>query len=141
MAPVYAVDIPTGIDAPTGRIMGEAIRAESTGTFGLLKLGHVLLPGSIHCGETEIYDIGIPPRAVVDAEINNEAREEQIVKSMRSVRPPDCHKGDAGRVHIVGGSPGMTGAPCLAGSAALRMGAGLITVVTPESLRPIVGGK
>ena len=60
---------------------------------------------------------------------------------MLSVRPPDFHKGDAGRVHIVGGSPGMTGAPCLAGSAALRMGAGLITVVTPESLRPIVEAK
>ncbi|HLO10309.1 MAG TPA: NAD(P)H-hydrate epimerase, partial [Desulfobacteria bacterium] len=141
MAPVYAVDIPTGIDATTGRIMGEAIRAESTGTFGLLKLGHVLLPGSIHCGETEIYDIGIPPRAVFDAQIKTEALDEQVVKSMLSVRPPDFHKGDAGRVHIVGGSPGMTGAPCLAGSAALRMGAGLITVVTPESLRPIVEAK
>lgn len=141
MAPVFAVDIPTGIDATTGRIMGEAIRAESTGTFGLLKLGHVLLPGSIHCGETEIYDIGIPQRAVFDAQIKTEALDEQVVKSMLSVRPPDFHKGDAGRVHIVGGSPGMTGAPCLAGSAALRMGAGLITVVTPESLRPIVEAK
>ena len=76
-----------------------------------------------------------------DAQINTEALDEQVVKSMLSVRPPDFHKGDAGRVHIVGGSPGMTGAPCLAGSAALRMGAGLITVVTPESLRPIVEAK
>jgi NAD(P)H-hydrate epimerase len=78
---------------------------------------------------------------VFDAQINTEALDEQIVKSMLSVRPPDFHKGDAGRVYIVGGSPGMTGAPCLAGSAALRMGAGLITVVTPESLRPIVEAK
>ncbi|HBG73221.1 MAG TPA: NAD(P)H-hydrate epimerase, partial [Deltaproteobacteria bacterium] len=128
MAPVFAVDIPTGIDATTGRILGEAIRADYTGTFGLLKLGHVLLPGSIHCGETEIYDIGIPSRAIFDAEIKTEALDEQTVKSMLSVRPPDFHKGDAGRVYIVGGSPGMTGAPCLAGLGALRMGAGLITV-------------
>jgi len=141
MATVFAVDIPSGIDGTTGRILGEAIRADYTGTFGLLKLGNVLLPGSIHCGETEIYDIGIPSRAVFDAEIKTEALDEQSVKSMLSVRPPDFHKGDAGRVYIVGGSPGMTGAPCLAGLAALRMGAGLITVVTPASLRPIVEAK
>jgi hydroxyethylthiazole kinase-like uncharacterized protein yjeF len=141
MATVFAVDIPSGIDATTGRILGEAIRADYTGTFGLLKLGHVLLPGSIHCGETEIYDIGIPSRAVFDAEIKTEALDDQTVKSMLAVRPPDFHKGDAGRVFIVGGSPGLTGAPCLAGLAALRMGAGLITVVTPASLRPIVEAK
>ncbi|MEW6719104.1 MAG: NAD(P)H-hydrate dehydratase [Thermodesulfobacteriota bacterium] len=141
MATVFAVDIPSGIDASTGRIMGEAIRADYTGTLGLLKLGNVLLPGSIHCGETEIYDIGIPSRAVFEAEIKTETLEEQVVKSMLSVRPPDFHKGDAGRVYIVGGSPGMTGAPCLAGMAALRMGAGLITTAVPASLRPIVEAK
>jgi hydroxyethylthiazole kinase-like uncharacterized protein yjeF len=132
MATVFAVDIPSGIDATTGRILGEAIRADYTGVLGLLKLGNVLLPGSIHCGEAEIYDIGIPSRAVFDAEIKTESLEEQVVKSMLSVRPPDFHKGDAGR---------MTGAPCLAGLAALRMGAGLITVVVPASLRPIVEAK
>ncbi len=141
LAPVYAVDIPSGIDATTGRILGEAIRADYTGTFGLLKLGHVLLPGSIHCGETEVYEIGIPSKAVFDAGIKTEALDERIVKSMLSIRPPDFHKGDAGRVFIVGGSPGMTGAPCLAGIAAVRMGAGLITAVVPSSLRPTVESK
>ncbi len=141
MATVFSVDIPSGIDATTGRILGEAIRSDYTGALGLLKIGNVLLPGSIYCGETEIYDIGIPSRAVFDAEIKAESLEEQVVKSMLSVRPPDFHKGDAGRVCIVGGSPGMTGAPCLAGLAALRMGAGLITVVVPASLRPIVEAK
>src|SRR5512145_2952412 len=141
MATVFAVDIPSGIDASTGRILGEAIRADYTGTFGLLKLGHVLLPGSIHCGETDIYDIGIPSKAVFDADIKTEALDEQVVKSMLSIRPPDFHKGDAGRVYVVGGSPGMTGAPCLAGRAAMRMGAGLITVVVPESLRPVAESK
>ncbi|HEY5996098.1 MAG TPA: NAD(P)H-hydrate dehydratase [Candidatus Deferrimicrobiaceae bacterium] len=141
MATVFAVDIPSGIDATTGRILGEAIRADFTGTFGLLKVGQVLLPGSIHCGETDVYDIGIPSRAVFDADIKTEALDERVVKSMLSIRPPDFHKGDAGRVYILGGSPGMTGAPCLAGRAALRMGAGLITVVVPDSLRPIVEAK
>jgi NAD(P)H-hydrate epimerase len=141
LAPVYAVDIPSGIDATTGRILGEAIRADYTGSLGLLKLGQVLLPGSIHCGETEIYDIGIPSKAVFDAEIKIEALDERTVKSMLSIRPPDFHKGDAGRVFIIGGSPGMTGAPCLAGHAAVRMGAGLITVVVPSSLRPVVEAK
>ena len=141
MATVFAVDIPSGIDATSGRILGEAIRADYTGTFGLLKLGQVLLPGSIHCGETDVYDIGIPSKAVFDAGIKTEVLEERVVKSMFSIRPPDFHKGDAGRVFIVGGSHGMTGAPCLAGQAAMRMGAGLITVVVPESLRPVVESK
>lgn len=141
MATVFAVDIPSGIDATSGRILGEAIRADYTGTFGLLKLGQVLLPGSIHCGETDVYDIGIPSKAVFDAEIKTEALEERVVKSMFSIRPPDFHKGDAGRVFLVGGSPGLTGAPCLAGQAAMRMGAGLITVVVPDSVRPVVEAK
>ncbi len=141
MSPVFAVDLPSGIDATTGRILGEAIRADYTGSFGLLKLGHVLLPGSLHCGETEVYDIGIPSKAVFDADIKTEALDERVVKSVLSIRPPDFHKGDAGRVYIIGGSPGMTGAPCLAGQAAVRMGAGLITVVVPASLRPIVESK
>jgi len=141
LATVFAVDVPSGIDATSGRILGEAVRADYTGTFGLLKLGQVLLPGSIHCGETDIYDIGIPSKAVFDIEIKTEALEERVVKSMLSIRPPDFHKGDAGRVYVVGGSPGMTGAPCLAGQAAMRMGAGLITVVVPRSLRSVVEGK
>lgn len=141
MATVFAVDIPSGIDATSGRILGEAIRADFTGTFGLLKLGQVLLPGSIHCGETDIYDIGIPSRAVFEAGIKTEALDERVVKSMLSIRPPDFHKGDAGRVHVIGGFPGMTGAPCLAGNAAVRMGAGLVTVAVPSSLRPVVEAK
>ncbi len=141
MATVFAVDVPSGIDATSGRILGEAIRADYTGSFGLLKLGQVLLPGSIHCGETDIYDIGIPSKAVFDADIKTEALEERVVKSMLSIRPPDFHKGDAGRVYLIGGSPGMTGAPCLAGRAAMRMGAGLITVVVPKSLLPVVEAK
>ena len=141
LATVFAVDVPTGIDATTGRILGEAIRADYTGTFGLLKLGQVLLPGSIHCGETDIYDIGIPSKAVFDADIKTEALEERVVKSMLSIRPPDFHKGDAGRVYVIGGSPGLTGAPCLAGRAAMRMGAGLITVIVPKSLLPVVEAK
>ena len=96
---------------------------------------------TIHCGETDIYDIGIPSKAVFDIEIKTEALEERVVKSMLSIRPPDFHKGDAGRVYVVGGSPGMTGAPCLAGQAAMRMGAGLITVVVPRSLRPVVEAR
>ena len=141
MATVFAVDVPTGIDATTGRILGEAIRADYTGSFGLIKLGQVLLPGSIHCGETDVYDIGIPSKAVFDANINTEVLEERVVKSMLSIRPPDFHKGDAGRIYVVGGSPGLTGAPCLAGNAAMRMGAGLITLVVPASLRPVVESK
>jgi ADP-dependent NAD(P)H-hydrate dehydratase / NAD(P)H-hydrate epimerase len=141
MAPVFAVDIPSGIDATTGRILGEAVRADYTGTFGLLKLGHVLLPGSLHCGETDIYDIGIPSKAVFDADITIEALDERVVRSMLSIRPPDYHKGDAGRVFVIGGSPGLTGAPCLAGLAAMRMGAGLITVVVPDAVRFVVESK
>jgi NAD(P)H-hydrate epimerase len=124
LATVFAVDIPSGIDATTGRILGEAIRADYTGVLGLPKIGNVILPGSIHCGETEIYDIGIPSRAVFEAEIKTETLEEQVVKSMLSVRPPDFHKGDAGRVFVVGGRRGG-GAPCLSGLAPLPWGRAL----------------
>jgi NAD(P)H-hydrate epimerase len=132
LAPVYAVDIPSGIDATTGRILGEAIRADYTGSFGLLKLGHVLLPGSIHCGETEIYDIGIPSKAVFDAGIKTEALDERTVKSMLSIRPPDSL--GAGRCR---GSP-MTGS--LAGQAVVN-GRGPDHGGRPSSLRPVVEAK
>ena len=141
LATVFAVDIPSGVDASTGRILGEAIRADFTGVLGILKLGNVLLPGAIYCGETDVYDIGIPSRAIFDADIQTEAIDAHIVKTMLSIRPPDFHKGDAGRVYIIGGSAGMTGAPALSGAAAMRMGAGLVTVVVPSSLRPIVESK
>src|SRR3989304_4596444 len=129
MATVFAVDVPSGIDATSGRILGEAIRADSPGTFGLLKLGQVLLPGSIHCGETDIYDIGIPSKAVFDADIKTEALEERVVKSMLSIRPPGVHNGDAHKVYVIGGAPGSTGAPCLAGRAAMRVGGGRVAGV------------
>jgi NAD(P)H-hydrate epimerase len=141
MAPVFAVDVPSGIDASTGRILGEAVRADYTSTFGLLKFAHVLLPGVLHCGEVELHDIGIPSRAIFESDIKTEALDERSVRSMLSIRPPDFHKGDAGRVAVVGGSPGLTGAPCLAGQAALRMGAGLVTVIVPASLHAIVESK
>jgi NAD(P)H-hydrate epimerase len=140
LATVFAVDIPRGIDATTGRILGEAIRADYTGVLGLPKIGNVILPGSIHCGETEIYEIGIPSRAVFEAEIKTETLEEQVVKSMLSVRPPDFHKGDAGRVFVVGGSPGMTGAPASRPCVAAH-GGGPCHRGGPASLRPIVEAK
>jgi ADP-dependent NAD(P)H-hydrate dehydratase / NAD(P)H-hydrate epimerase len=137
--PVVAVDLPSGLSADTADFIGEAVEAELTVTFAAPKLPHMLPPGETHCGEVVIADIGIP-HDVVDA--LEGPRLEVITNGEVLVRleprDPDTHKGDYGRVVIVAGSVGKSGAAHLAGIAALRSGAGLVTIATPASVAPIV---
>lgn len=137
--PVVAVDLPSGLSADTAEIQGPAIRATLTVTFAAPKISHLLLPAEALCGRLVIADIGIPA-AVIDG-LDGFAVEWLTAASMRSLikpRKPDSQKGDFGRILIVAGSTGKTGAAALSARAALRAGAGLVTVATPASCQPIV---
>ena len=140
-APVISVDVPSGIDADTGRVPGPAVRADHTVTMGLPKLGLLLYPAAGLVGRLHVADIGFPAALVDEAEAAAEWVEQGQIAAMFSERQQDSHKGDYGRVFIIAGSPGMTGAATLCGHAALLAGAGLVTVGVPASLNAILEEK
>jgi len=141
MAPVISVDIPSGVSGDTGQVMGMAVQADRTLTFGLPKIGHYCYPGRDHCGEIELVDISLPAMLVAAAELPTNLTAASDVAAMLPPRWADMHKGEAGRLLIVAGSPGMTGAAAMAGLAAVRSGAGLVTVAIPQSLNDILEVK
>jgi len=125
---VLAVDIPSGVDGLTGSLIGRPTRADRTVTFAALKPGLVLEPGRSVAGEVTVVDIGLetgPPRAT--------AMEPSDLAAALSPRPADHHKWRAA-VRIIGGSPSMIGAPCLAARAAQRVGAGLVQLAVPGGI-------
>ena len=136
---VIAADIPSGVDADTGLIYGEAVRADLTITFNAAKPGHFVLPGALNCGELRVADIGIPEEIMRSARYNVFAVTEDDIALPK--RRADAHKGDFGRDLIIAGSVGYTGAPCLASRAAVRSGAGLVTLCVPEKIYPIIASK
>lgn len=137
-SPVVSCDIPSGIHTDTGAVLGCAVRAAVTVTFSCPKPGHYLGDGAEHTGDLRVADIGLP----FDLLYNQTARLEVVDGSFTLPRrKPNSHKGDYGRLLIVGGSEGYTGAPVLAASAALRSGAGLVFVAVPRNIYPIVAGR
>ncbi|MBS4021628.1 MAG: NAD(P)H-hydrate dehydratase [Dethiobacter sp.] len=134
--PVLSVDIPSGICADSGRVLGEAVRASFTVTFGLPKRGLLLFPGADHTGRLEVVDIGLPPQLLTGHGF--ELLTEAAVCGLLRSREPDSHKGTFGTVLLVAGSPGMTGAAVLAARAALRGGAGLVTAACPRCVQPVI---
>ena len=138
-ARVVAVDLPTGISADTGELIGEYMRADFSVTFTAPKIAHVFPPACEHVGEWVVKQIGTPLKALEgDAEhaLNYAGRED--VAWISRPRPAAAHKGSFGHVLIVAGSMGKTGAAAMAARAALRAGAGLVTVATARSCQPIV---
>lgn len=139
--PVVAVDLPSGLDADTGQALGVCVQAERTVTIGLPKRGLLLHPGAEFAGKLEIADIGFP-KSVVDAQhIGVNLLTAREAAQWLPPRPRASHKGNYGRVLVVAGSTGMTGAAALASEAALRIGAGLVTLAIPTSLNPILEVK
>ena len=138
--PVVSADIASGVEADSGRILGEAVQATVTVTFSMAKPGHVLEPGCVCCGELQVRDIGIP-QELLDAagETGIEAVTEADVSLPKRKRI--SHKGDYGKLLIVGGSVGYTGAPALCASAACRSGAGLVWLGVPEPIYAIEAVK
>jgi hydroxyethylthiazole kinase-like uncharacterized protein yjeF len=136
---VVAIDLPTGLSADSSEMTGEAIEASMTVTLAAPKIPLVFPPADTHAGDLVIADIGIP-YPVLDAlegphlELLTRERMREIIPA----RAADSHKGDFGRVLIVAGSIGRTGAAHLAAIGALRSGAGLVTVATPRSCVPIL---
>jgi hydroxyethylthiazole kinase-like uncharacterized protein yjeF len=120
--PVAALDLPSGIAADTGQVLGVAVRASLTVTFGAMKRGLSQHPGVDHAGDVVVADIGVPGPGQAGAW----ALDRSDVAP--SPRPLDAHKGTAGRVLVLAGSPGKTGAALLAGHGALRAGAALVTI-------------
>lgn len=135
--PLLAVDIPSGLNADSGQVMGTAIQAEATATFGFVKLGQALYPGVRHCGRLAVVDIGLAPAALASQPERAALLEAAAVARLAPVREAEAHKGDAGHVLVIAGSFGKTGAAQLAARAAGRAGAGLVTLVAPASLYPI----
>jgi ADP-dependent NAD(P)H-hydrate dehydratase / NAD(P)H-hydrate epimerase len=137
--PIVSVDLPSGLSADTPHLLGQCVSAAMTVTLAAPKLSLVLPPGEDHAGDVVIADIGIP-YDVVDA---LEGRQIELLtpeqtRLLVQPRPADSHKGDYGRVTVVAGSRGKTGAAHLTGAAALRSGAGLVTIATPASCVPII---
>ena len=140
-ATVYAVDIPSGVQADDGRAGNAAVRAQHTVTFGAPKIGLFVHPGAEHAGQVYIVDIGIPTTLTEKVVAKTHLTSPAYVATHVLPRAETAHKGDCGRLLIVGGSVGMSGAVCLAGMAALRAGAGLVYLAAPEEIASIVDKK
>ena len=139
--PVVSVDLPSGLDADTGRFEGPCVLATATVTFGLPKVGHMLYPGRGHCGSLRLVDIGLSERAVQEIPCQTYLISQGQVAEVLPRRPPDVHKTQCGRLIVIAGSVGLTGAAVLTSHAAMRMGAGMVTLGGPESLNDVMEVK
>jgi ADP-dependent NAD(P)H-hydrate dehydratase / NAD(P)H-hydrate epimerase len=133
--PTLALDLPSGVDATTGAVTGEAVRADVTVTFGWPKLGLMLHPARSHAGRLIAVEIGFPPSCVA---AGARVLTPGWVRERLRRRAPDAHKGTAGRLCILAGSTGMAGAAALAAEAAIRAGAGLLRIASSTDNRTIL---
>jgi NAD(P)H-hydrate epimerase len=139
--PVVAVDLPSGLESDTGEICGKCVQAIATVTFGLPKIGLATYPGAAYAGDVAVAEIGIPEAAFDTAEINTFYTEADDVLYRLPEREPDAHKGTFGHVAVLAGSVGLTGAAAMSSMAAVRIGAGLVTLGVPASLNNILEVK
>jgi ADP-dependent NAD(P)H-hydrate dehydratase / NAD(P)H-hydrate epimerase len=133
--PVLALDLPSGVDATSGAVQGDAVRADVTVTFGWPKLGLLLHPARPHCGRLVAVEIGFPGDGV---ETSACAITPGLIRDRLPTRSTDAHKGSAGRLLVLAGSSGMAGAAALAVQAALRAGAGLVRVASDAANRTVL---
>jgi hydroxyethylthiazole kinase-like uncharacterized protein yjeF len=131
-APIIAVDLASGINGTTGAVMGAAVRASRSVTFFRRKLGHVLLPGRIHCGPVEVADIGIKADVLAQVAPRAVLSDPALWRAQVPVPRVDGHKYSRGHAVVVSGGAVTTGAARLAARAALRAGAGLVTIASPR---------
>ncbi len=137
LAEVFAVDIPSGISGDTGKVMGTAVMADYTITFGLPKRGNLLYPGFDHCGELYVSHISFPP--VLHRSDNIEV----AINSPKElpVRESDTHKGSYGKVLFIAGSPRYLGAACFSALSFLKAGGGLSYLAAPKPISSLIAGK
>ncbi|MFO1408584.1 MAG: NAD(P)H-hydrate dehydratase [Steroidobacteraceae bacterium] len=136
--PVLAMDMPSGLDSDTGRPHGVAVRADLTVTYLAHKVGCHVAEGPACVGRLLLDDLGVPPAALADTDPVMRILGEDVIAAALPPRDREAHKGRFGHVLVVGGGPGMPGAALLAGTAALRAGAGLVTLaVHPSNLAAV----
>ena len=136
---LIAVDVPTGVDAGTGQADPATPRADLTLALGFPKVGHFLFPAAERVGNLKVLDIGIPQMAAQDVAL--EMLTPSWVRDKLPRRPLEGHKGTFGHTLIIGGSANYPGAACLATEAALRSGAGLVTLAAPQSIQSILASR
>lgn len=139
--PVVAVDLPSGLHADTGTILGRAVRASLTVTFGLPKLGLYQNHGIDLAGLVSLVDIGIPQAYIDAVQSRTTLITPAFVRASLPARRPSSHKGTFGHAGIIAGSVGKTGAAAMAANAAIRVGAGLVTVAIPSSVNDVLEAK
>lgn len=138
---VVAVDCPSGIDCDTGEAAPECIDADLTVTMAAIKQGMLKMPAYGLIGSLEVVDIGLPDDLPSLHASGVEAAEEEMVAAMLPERPIDAHKGTFGTALIAAGSVNYTGAALLAGKAAYRVGAGLVTLAVPAAVHAALAGE
>lgn len=137
-AETISVDLPSGLNADTGEHEGGVVEADSTYTLALPKYGLFLSPGREVSGTVETISIGIPEDVIERQGLEVELITPEAVTELLPIRPPDGHKGDFGKVLLVAGATGMTGAAVMAGQACIRSGSGLVKIACPKTVQPVV---
>jgi len=140
-ASVISVDIPSGIDATTGQVLGCAVMADITATMAMNKVGLCQWPGRGYAGRVEVVDIGVPGSLTQDASIKWNLIDDCTAGGFLAPRQEDAHKGTCGHLVVAGGSVGKSGAAYMAATGAMRAGAGLVTLAVPEALNPVMEEK
>lgn len=135
---ICGVDIPSGISADTGGVLGCAVRADLTVTFAFAKRGHLLYPGREYSGKLVVRDIGITEKSFEKQRPTAFCYEKEDIARLLPFRAPDGNKGTFGKVLLIAGSMDMSGACILCGNSILRSGAGMIKIITPSCNRQII---
>ncbi len=136
--PVVCVDMPSGVEADSGKVLGASVKAAVTVTFGLPKIGQLFHPGRSRCGMLHLVEIGFPKEVLEAAPAAGFLISEATAAGLIPRRRENAHKGDCGSVVVVAGSAGMTGAAALTAMTALKTGAGRVTAAIPESLNDVL---
>ncbi len=133
-----AIDLPSGLSADSGALLGDAVHSDLTIVMAVYKPAHLFFPARGLCGEIEVAPVGYPPSVLTDARPLAWVADARFIKAKLPARPPTGHKGTFGRVLVVAGSVGMSGAAILCAAGALRAGAGLVTVAAPRPVASTV---
>ena len=134
--PIISIDIPSGVEADTGVVGEAAINAVGTVALGLPKIAHYICPGASYVGKLLIDDIGLPKKLLAE-NIHQTLLDDELAVTLLPARNRDVYKGSCGKILVIAGSRGMTGAACLASMSALKIGAGIVTLAAPESLNDL----